>query len=143
MRLKRFLEMRGADAGPFAELMALPAFWVGLLYDPASLAEASALISDWTVSERRHLRDQVPRLGLKTPFRGRHALDVAREAVAIAEKGLQRRAVVDNAGDDERKHLASLVEIAAEGRSPADRLLAEYADDWHGDIDRLFDTHAF
>ena len=143
VRLKRFLEMRGADAGPFAELMALPAFWVGLLYDPASLAEASALISDWTVSERRHLRDQVPRLGLETPFRDGTALDVAREAVAIAEKGLQRRAVVDNAGDDERKHLASLVEIAAEGRSPADRLLAEYADDWHGDIDRLFDTHAF
>ena len=143
VRLKRFLEMRGADAGPFAELMALPAFWVGLLYDPASLAEASALISDWTVSERRHLRDQVPRLGLKTPFRHGTALDVAREAVAIAEKGLQRRAVVDNAGDDERKHLAALVEIAAEGRSPADRLLAEYTDDWHGDIDRLFDAHAF
>jgi glutamate--cysteine ligase len=95
------------------------------------------------VSERRHLRDQVPRLGLNTPFRHGTALDVAREAVAIAEKGLQRRAVVDNAGDDERKHLASLVEIATEGRSPADRLLAEYADDWHGNIDRLFDTRAF
>jgi glutamate--cysteine ligase len=143
VRLKRFLEMRGADAGPFAELMALPAFWVGLTYDPASLAEASALIADWTVSERRHLRDQVPRLGLKTPFRGRHALDVAREAVAIAEKGLQRRAIFDSAGDDERKHLLALAEIAAEGRSPADRLLAEYAGDWHGDIDRLFDAHAF
>jgi glutamate--cysteine ligase len=123
--------------------MALPAFWVGLTYDPASLAEASALIADWTASERRHLRDQVPRLGLKTPFRGRHALDVAREAVAIAERGLQRRAIVDKAGDDERKHLASLVEIAGEGRSPADRLLAEFAGDWHGDIDRLFDAHVF
>jgi glutamate--cysteine ligase len=143
VRLKRFLEMRGADAGPFAELMALPAFWVGLTYDPASLAEASALISDWTVSERRHLRDQVPRLGLKTPFRHGTALEVAREAVAIAEKGLQRRANADKAGNDERRHLASLVDIAAEGRSPADRLIAEYADDWHGDIDRLFDAHAF
>ena len=143
VRLKRFLEMRGADAGPFAELMALPAFWVGLTYDPASLAEASALISDWTVSERRHLRDQVPRLGLKTPFRHGTALEVAREAVAIAEKGLQRRANADKAGNDERRHLASLVDIAAEGRSPADRLIAEYAGDWHGDIDRLFDTHAF
>jgi glutamate--cysteine ligase len=135
--------MRGADAGPFAELMALPAFWVGLLYDPASLAQASALIADWTVSERRLLRDQVPRLGLKTPFRDGTAGDVAREAVAIAEKGLQRRAIVDKSGDDERKHLAALVEIAAEGRSPSDRLLAAYADDWHGDIDRLFDAHAF
>jgi len=143
VRLKRFLEMRGADAGPFAELMALPAFWVGLFYDPASLAQASALIADWTVSERRLLRDQVPRLGLKTPFRDSTAGDVAREAVAIAEKGLQRRAIVDKSGDDERKHLAALVEIAAEGRSPSDRLLAAYADDWHGDIDRLFDAHAF
>jgi len=143
VRLKRFLEMRGADAGPFAELMALPAFWVGLFYDPASLAQASALIADWTVSERRLLRDQVPRLGLKTPFRDSTAGDVAREAVAIAEKGLQRRAIVDKSGDDERKHLAALVEIVAEGRSPADRLLAAYADDWHGDIDRLFDAHAF
>jgi glutamate--cysteine ligase len=143
VRLKRFLEMRGADAGPFAELMALPAFWVGLTYDPASLAEASALISDWTVSERRHLRDQVPRLGLKTPFRHGTALDVAREAVAIAEKGLQRRANADKAGNDECRHLASLVDIAAEGRSPADRLIAEYGDDWHGDIDCLFDAHAF
>ena len=143
VRLKRFLEMRGADAGHFAELMALPAFWVGLLYDRASLAEASALIADWTASERRCLRDQVPRLGLKTPFRHGTALDVAREAVAIAEKGLQRRAIVDKSGDDERKHLAALTEIAGEGRSRADRLLAEYADDWHGDIDRLFDAHAF
>jgi len=143
VRLKRFLEMRGADAGPFAELMALPAFWVGLFYDPASLAQASALIADWTASERRCLRDQVPRLGLKTPFRDGTAGDVAREAVAIAEKGLQRRAIVDKSGNDERKHLAALVEIAAEGRSPADRLLAAYADDWHGDIDRLFDAHAF
>ena len=143
VRLKRFLEMRGADAGPFAELMALPAFWVGLFYDPASLAQASALIADWTVSERRLLRDQVPRLGLKTPFRDSTAGDVAREAVAIAEKGLQRRAIVDKSGNDERKHLAALVEIASEGRSLADRLLAAYADDWHGDIDRLFDAHAF
>ena len=143
VRLKRFLEMRGADAGPFAELMALPAFWVGLFYDPASLAQASALIADWTVSERRLLRDQVPRLGLKTPFRDSTAGDVAREAVAIAEKGLQRRAIVDKSGDDERKHLAALVEIVAEERSPADRLLAAYADDWHGDIDRLFGAHAF
>ena len=143
VRLKRFLEMRGADAGGFVELMALPAFWVGLLYDPASLAEASALVADWTAGERQEMRDQVPRLGLKTPFRDRHVADVAREAVAIAEKGLQRRAIADNAGDDERKHLAPLLEIAAEGRAPADRLLDQYAGTWRGDIEKLFDAHAF
>jgi len=142
VRLKRFLEMRGADAGPFSELMALPAFWVGLLYDPDSQAEAAALIADWTTSERQHLRDQVPRLGLKTPFRGDTVADIARAAVAIAEKGLMRRAIIDKDGDDERKHLARLAETAAEERSPADRLLAEYTVEWAGDIERLFDTQA-
>ena len=142
VRLKRFLEMRGADAGPFAELMALPAFWVGLLYDSASQAEASALIADWATGERQYLRDHVPRLGLNTPFRAGTVANIAQAAVAIAEKGLIRRAMVDRDGDDERKHLAQLAETAAEGRSPADRLLAEYADDWRGDIERLFDTHA-
>jgi glutamate--cysteine ligase len=142
VRLKRFLEMRGADAGPFAELMALPAFWVGLLYDASALAEASALVSDWTTSERQALRDQVPSLGLTAPFRASTVGDVAREAVAIAERGLKRRAVLDRNGDDERRHLARLAEAAAEGRSPADRLLAEYAGEWRGDIDKLFDTQA-
>jgi glutamate--cysteine ligase len=142
VRLKRFMEMRGADAGPFSELMALPAFWVGLLYDPDSLAEALALIADWTTSERQHLRDHVPRLGLTTPFRGGTVGDVARAAVPVAEKGLMRRAIIDKTGDDERKHLARLAETAAEERSPADRLLAEYAENWRGNIERLFDTHA-
>ena len=142
VRLKRFLEMRGADAGPYAELMALPAFWVGLLYDASALAEAYALIADWTDSERQALRDQVPRFGLATPFRASTVGDVARQAVAIAERGLKRRAALDRDGDDERKHLAALAETAAELRSPADRLLADYASKWRGDIERLFDTYA-
>ena len=142
VRLKRFLEMRGADAGPYAELMALPAFWAGLLYDASAQAEAHALISDWTQSERQAMRDQVPRLGLATPFRGSTVGDVARQAVAIAERGLKRRAALDRNGDDERKHLARLAETAAEGRSPADRLLADYAGKWRGDIEKLFETQA-
>ncbi|HEU0016852.1 MAG TPA: glutamate--cysteine ligase [Methyloceanibacter sp.] len=142
VRLKRFLEMRGADAGPYAELMALPALWVGLLYDPSALAEAYALVSDWTDSERQALRDQVPRLGLATPFRTSTVGDVAREVVAIAERGLKRRAVLDRNGGDERQHLARLAEVAAEMRSPADRLLEDYASKWRGDIEKLFDTYA-
>lgn len=142
VRLKRFLEMRGADAGPYAELMALPAFWAGLLYDASAQAEAHALISDWTKSERQAMRDQVPRLGLATPFRGSTVGDVARQAVAIAERGLKRRDALDRNGDDERKHLARLAETAAEGRSPADRLLADYAGKWRGDIEKLFETQA-
>jgi glutamate--cysteine ligase len=142
VRLKRFLEMRGADAGPYAELMALPAFWVGLLYDASAQTEAYALVSDWTDSERQALRDQVPRLGLATPFRSSTVGEVARQAVAIAERGLKRRAALDRDGDDERKHLARLAETAAEMRSPADRLLADYASKWRGDIEKLFETHA-
>jgi glutamate--cysteine ligase len=144
VRLKRFLETRGADAGSsLSQLVALPAFWVGLLYEPGALAEAQALVADWTTSERQYLREHVPRLGLDTPFRGQTVLAIAREAVTIAEKGLMRRGLLDRNGKDERKYLASLIEIVEEGHSPADVLIAQYVGDWQGNIDALFDTHAF
>jgi glutamate--cysteine ligase len=143
VRLKRFMEMRGADAGSLPELMALPAFWAGLLYDATALAEVSALTAGWSLAEVQALRDQVPRLGLQAPFRGGTVQDVAREAVAIAEQGLKRRGQLDQDGDDERKYLAPLLQIAAEGRAPCDRLLHDFETVWKGDIDRLFDAHAF
>jgi glutamate--cysteine ligase len=144
VRLKRFLETRGADAGSSLSLLvALPAFWVGLLYEPGALAEAHALIADWTTSERQYLREHVPRLGLDTPFRGQTVLAIAREAVTIAEKGLMRRGLLDRNGKDERKYLAPLIEILEEGHSPADVLMAQYVGDWQANIDRLFDTHAY
>ncbi|MGD0531323.1 MAG: glutamate--cysteine ligase [Methyloceanibacter sp.] len=142
VRLKRFLEMRGADSGSLSQLSALPALWVGLLYEPAALAEASALVSDWRMSELQHLRDHVPRLALDTPFRGGTLCNVAREVVRIAEQGLMRRGLLDRDGEDEHKYLAQLIETAGEGRSPADILMAEYVRDWQGNIDRLFDAHA-
>jgi len=142
VRLKRFLEMRGADAGSFAQLWALPALWAGLLYDKEALDGAVALIRDWTETERQALRDAVPRLGLKTPFRGRNLRDVGREMVDLALGGLKRRARLDQNGENERKALAPLIETIEEGRSPAGRLLAAYHGPWHGDIDRLFDTQA-
>jgi len=142
VRLKRFLEMRGADAGSFRQVLALPALWVGLLYDESALDSASALIADWTTEERQGLRDTVPRLGLKTPFRGRDLRDVGRDMVDLALGGLQRRARLDRNGEDERMALAPLVEIIEEGRTPADKLLADYAGSWHGDIDKLFETQA-
>ncbi len=143
VRLKRFLEMRGADAGSFGQLSALPALWAGLLYDSEALDQASVLIADWTQSERQALRDAVPRLGLKTPFRGRTLLDVAREVVPIALGGLRRRARLDLGGEDERKALEPLLETLEAGRSPSDRLLADYRGAWRGDIDKVFDTNAF
>ncbi len=143
VRLKRFLEMRGADASSsLAGLVALPAFWVGLLYDRQALSDVSGLIADWSLSEIQALRDAVPRLGLDAPFRGGTVLEPAREAVAIAEKGLKRRAILDLSGADETRHLAPLKRSVEEGRTPADRLLADYAGAWRGDIERVFETQA-
>jgi len=102
-----------------------------------------ALTCDWTVDEMQALRDAVPRLGLKAPFRGGAILDVARTMVALAESGLKRRARLSRKGEDERKALAPLIETVEEGHSPADRLLAAYHGPWAGDIDKVFDTQAF
>jgi len=143
VRLKRFLEMRGADAGDLRQLCALPALWVGLLYDSEALDQACALIADWTAAERQALRDSVPRRGLATPFRRGALLDVAREVVTIALGGLRRRARVGRNGEDERTALEPLLETVEAGRSPSDRLLADYRGAWRGNIDRLFDTQAF
>lgn len=142
VRLKRFLEMRGADAGSFAQLCALPALWAGLLYDKSALDQASALVADWTRAERQALRDAVPRLGLATPFRGATLREVGRDVVNLALLGLERRGRLDRSGEDERIALAPLVETVEEGRTPADRLLADYHGPWQGNIDRLFDTNA-
>jgi glutamate--cysteine ligase len=140
VRLKRFLEMRGADAGAFPQILALPALWVGLLYDRTALSAAADLIADWTEEERQGLRAAVPRLGLKAPFRGGTARDVARDMVALAQAGLARRARRDLFGKDEAKYLAPLAEIVETGRSASDRLLADYRGAWHEDIDNIFTT---
>ena len=143
VRLKHFLEMRGADAGLFAQVWALPALWTGLLYDKLALDGALALTADWSEEERQALRAKVPRSGLDTPFRGGTLRDIARETVALAESGLKRRALLDRSGEDERKALAPLLETIEDGRSPADRLLALYDGPWQRDIDRVFNTQAF
>jgi len=140
VRLKHFLEMRGADAGTFAQIWALPALWTGLLYDDEARDGAAALIADWTEAERQALRDTVPRLGLGTPFRRGTVRDIAREVVALAEGGLKRRARLDSCGEDERKALAPLLETVEDGPSPTDRLLALYRGPWRDDIDHVFDT---
>jgi glutamate--cysteine ligase len=142
VRLKRFLEMRGADAGTFAQIWALPALWTGLLYDTESRDSALTLIADWSEAERQALRDTVPRLGLDTPFRHRTVRDIAREMIQLAEAGLKRRARLDTHGEDERKALVPLHATIEDGLSPADRLLALYRGSWQGDIDRVFDTQA-
>jgi glutamate--cysteine ligase len=142
VRLKRFLEMRGADAGSFAQIAALPALWTGLLYDQKALDGALALTRDWTVAEMQALRDAVPRQGLRAPFRGGTVHDVAGAMVQLAQSGLKRRARLTRKGEDESKALAPLIETVAEGRSPADRLRAAYHGPWQGDIDKVFESQA-
>lgn len=142
VRLKTFLEMRGADAGPLDLVLALPAFWAGLLYDNTALESAAELVSGWTAEERHAMREAVPKRGLATEIRGRTLQDVAREVLALAESGLRRRGRVNDRGEDETGALGALMAIAQEGRTQSDRLLAAYDGPWQRDIDRLFEAEA-
>ncbi len=143
-RLKNYMEMRGADGGPWARICALPAFWVGLLYDQASLDAAWDLVKDWTAEERQALRDSVPRQGLKTPFRKGTLLDIARRAVEISRAGLKARARGDGAGSrDETTFLHTVEEIVRTGKSPADVMLEAYHGRWGGSVDPVFKEYAF
>lgn len=143
VRLKKYLEMRGADGGPWRRICALPALWVGLLYDAGVLDQAEQLVRDWTAAERETLRNEVPRGGLQTPFRGGQVLDVAREMLALSREGLKRRARLNDGGQDERVHLAAVEESLASGETPADVMLRRYHGEWNGDISRVFAEYAY
>jgi glutamate--cysteine ligase len=143
VRLKSYIEMRGADGGPWRRLCALPALWVGLLYDSTALAAAGDLIADWTAEERERMRDDVPRRGLDTPHRSRNLRDIALEVLDIARDGLHRRARRDGAGEDETHFLDPLFAIAGSGHSPAEELVADYRTRWAGDIRRVSDEYAY
>ncbi|HBC55275.1 MAG TPA: glutamate--cysteine ligase, partial [Alphaproteobacteria bacterium] len=120
VRIKKFAEMRGADGGPWRRLCALPALWVGLLYDQGALDAAWDLVKDWSAEERQALRDNVPKTALHTDFRGRPIKEIANEVLAIARSGLKSRAALDRNGKDEQHFLDVLQEIAAAGQCPAE-----------------------
>ena len=143
VRLKKFLEMRGADGGPWNRLCALPAFWVGLLYDDAALDAAWDLVKDFTMEERHALRDGVPKQALKLPFRGATVRELAIEALKISAAGLRRRARTNANGTDESRFLESLIEIAEANQTAAERKLALFHGEWNGDIDRVFREFAY
>lgn len=143
VRLKTYLEMRGADAGPWSRLCALPALWVGLLYDDAALEAAWDLVKDWTAPEREALRRAVPTLGLQAPIRNTNVQRLAKDVLAIARQGLRARAMKNEAGDDESGFLTELDEVAATGLTAADRLLERYHGEWGGDIDKVFEACAY
>jgi glutamate--cysteine ligase len=143
VRLKRFLEMRGADAGSWRSLCGLPAFWTGLLYDDTALDAADELVRGWTAEDHAWLRAQVPRTALATPFRGRPLHELAREIVAIAKAGLAVRARIDWDGLDETHYLKRLEQIAGEARTPAEEKLERFTGAWDGKVDPLFREFAF
>ncbi|MGO9170459.1 MAG: glutamate--cysteine ligase [Rhodomicrobium sp.] len=143
VRLKRYLEMRGADSGSWRSLCALPAFWTGLLYHQPSLDAAYDLIKDWTAEERQQLRNDVPRLALKTPFRRGTVLDVARRAVDLASGGLKARGHTDLVSGDESIFIAPLAEIVERGQTEAERLLERYRGEWGGDVRPVFTESAY
>ena len=121
VRLKRYLEMRGADGVPWGQLPALPAFWVGLLYDNDSLDAAWNLVNHWTAQERQALRDDVPRFGFKARIKDRYLFEIARECLKLSHAGLRRRNRIDHLGRDESRHLEPLERILELGRTPGGR----------------------
>ncbi len=143
VRLKRYLEMRGADGGPWNRLCALPAFWVGLLYDRTALDAAWDLVKDFSLDEREALRREVPRTALKTPFRGGTARELALEALKIAGNGLERRARRNKKGADETVFLEPLIELAQANQCPAERKLELFHGAWKGSVDPVFREFAY
>lgn len=143
VRLKRYLEMRGADVGPRPFICAQSAFWVGLLYDQASLDAAWDIAKRWSAEERQALRDDVPKLGFSAEIRGRKVLDLARETLALARAGLARRKRLDARGNDEAHFLDPLDALVANGKSQAEMLLARYRGEWGGTVTPVFEALAY
>ncbi|MDP4540935.1 glutamate--cysteine ligase [Qipengyuania sp. DY56-A-20] len=139
VRLKSFLEMRGADGGPWNRICALPAFWVGLLYDQSALDAAWDLVKDWSMEEREALRNAVPKQALDAALPGGGRLqDLAKEVLAIARSGLSARARLNTSGDNETGFLETLDEIVESGKVPAQRLLDLYHGEWNGDVSQVY-----
>ena len=135
VRLKRYLEMRGADGGPWRRLPALPAYWVGILYDDDALDAAWDLVKNWTAAERQKLRDDVPRLGFTAAIAGRDVLQLAKTTLALAQAGLARRRRLDPTGHDESRYLQPIQDYVARGITPAEELLEKFHGPWDRSVD--------
>ena len=143
VRLKAYLEMRGADGGPWSRICALPALWAGVLYDAPSLAAAWDLVKDWDIADHERLRRDVTRMGLKAEVAGRSVRDIAVDLVNIAKQGLKNRARFSGGMVDERGYLSELEDIADSGITPAERLLDLYHGAWQGDVKRIYADFAY
>ena len=143
VRLKKYLEMRGADSGPWRRLCALSAFWTGLLYDADSQSAAWDLVKNWTIEDHHYLRQAAPKTAMATDFQGRTMSDLAKQVLAISEAGLKRRGILDSSGDDESSFLVTLHEIAERGYSPAEKQLRKYENEWNKSVDPLYVEYAY
>ncbi len=143
VRLKKYLEMRGADSGPLPMLSALPALWVGLLYDQTALDAAWDVVKGWTVADHDFMRAETPKTGLATKFKGRPLAELGREVVEIAHAGLRARKRLDAQGRDETIYLAPLDRAVASGQALSDELLEKWQGEWKGDFAPLFRDYAY
>jgi glutamate--cysteine ligase len=143
VRLKRFLEMRGADGGRWRRICALPAYWAGLLYDATALDAAWDLVKSWTEEERQSLRNGVPREALQSRFRDTSVQEIARETLRIARMGLRSRRRINVLSQDETIYLTPLEGLVASGKTVADELLERYEGPWRRNIDHVFEEFAF
>ena len=142
VRLKRFIEMRGADGGPWSRICALPAFWVGLLYDQTSLDAAWDLVKGWTAEERQTLRDDVPVEGLSAKIRGQTVQEIAKQVLEISRAGLVARGRADKS-DNEALFLDPLFEIVETGKTLAEEMLDKYRGEWGERLEPAFEDYAF
>jgi glutamate--cysteine ligase len=143
VRLKRYLEMRGADSGSLPNLLALPALWAGVFYDDVSLDAAWDLVKDWTAEERQRLRDAVPKQGLAAAVHGRTVFEIATEMLKFARAGLVRRKRLDADGQDETRYLDILDDRVARGTTPAQELLDKFHGAWGGSVDPIYTDEAY
>jgi glutamate--cysteine ligase len=142
-RLKRYLEVRGADGGTWRRICGLPALWAGLMYDDTALNAAWDLVKDWTAEEREAMRASVPVLAFKTPFRKTNVHALAKNMLEIATHGLRARAQLDSSGSSEEGFLEPLQNLVDRGYTRAEELLKNYREDWRGDLSKLFDVYNF
>ena len=143
VRLKRYMEMRGADGGPWRKLCALPAFWAGLLYDEPVLEAAWDLVRDWNMEERLQLRKDAPKLGLKTKIRNRDLQSIAIEVLEMASAGLTARNRLSSSGENETGFLETLFANTHAGTTPAEKKLELYHGRWNGSVDPVFTEGAY
>ena len=143
VRLKKFLEMRGADGGLWQRICALPALWTGIYYDQASLDAAWDMVKDWSAEERSALREAVPKLGLKTPFRNTNVQALARHMLMISKAGLRTRARHDSIGGTEEGFIEPLFQIVEGNKTRAEDLLERFHGPWKGDVTKLFEEFSY